>query len=636
MQFKPTLFILISLFTFVSLNAQKIKIPKSYSNIKYKKGVLGIKKGKEFYPDVSFDPTYVYSKIAEPEIKGDQKGITIDFKDKKINGTVYFGLIKSSNIKYPLPVFFKRKAKVKEGKVYLKLTKLSGKYDFTDWEKNKKMAVGYRYINEKGRMIYDGVLNLKINSNGVFIEDIYLIEGPFINQVTENSLLISFKTNKKIIAQIKVNDEVYSDIVPVKNHEIRITNLKPQTSYNYTLLYDDYKEHYQFETAPKKGCRGEFVFAYTSDSRGGAGGGERDIFGVNGYIMKKMMMLAAYKNAKFFQFTGDLINGYSGSNDETDLQYLNWKRAVENYWHYAPIYIGMGNHEAVQKIFKRTDYKGDVFYKGFVYVDKFPFDKYSSESTFARNFSMFKSDLISEDNNKYDPSRSTQDFPSYSENVYDYTYGNVAMIVMNSNYWYASSTNDIPLTSGNVHGYIMDNQLKWLKKTIEKHETDPDIDHIFVTFHTPAFPNAGHKKDDMWYDGNNAIRPYISGKPVEKGIIERRDEILDILVNQSKKFVALLNGDEHNYTRLEIDNNSDIYPENWTGKKLKFKRKFIQITNGSAGAPYYALEELPWTKDVKKFSTLHALTLFKIKGQKVEIEVINPDTFEIIEKVRLR
>jgi hypothetical protein len=39
---------------------------------------------------------------------------------------------------------------------------------------------------------------------------------------------------------------------------------------------------------------------------------------------------------------------------------------------------------------------------------------------------------------------------------------------------------------------------------------------------------------------------------------------------------------------------------------------------------------------VKKFSTLNALMLFKIDGKKVYLEVINPDTFEIIEKVCIK
>ncbi len=620
----------------VSIQAQKVKIPKSYSNIKYVKGEMGIKFNKTFNPEEKVNPIYTYSNIVDAKIKGNKQGIFIDFKNEKISGKLVYGLIKYDHVKYPTPIFFKKTAKVTKGKASINLTKLSGKYDFVDWENTKKLTLGYRYINQKGEVIYDGKINIKIDNQGKFVPDVSLIEGPFVTLLKEDGATISFKTDKPIIAQIKVEDEVFSDAVPVTQHEIKLADLKPTTKYNYTILYGDWKENYGLETANKKGSRNKFVFAYASDSRAGQGGGERNLFGTNSYVVKKMFNYANKLDAAFFQFTGDLINGYSGSTDKQNLEYLNWKHSISNFWRYKPVYIGMGNHENIERIFKRTGYKGHSYYLGHIFVDRFPFDTQSQEVTFANNFTLPKSDLKSEDNNKYDPSHRTTDFPSYEETVYDYTYGNLAMIVMNSNYWYASSTKDIPVTSGNVHGYIMDNQVEWLKKTIKKYENDKDIDHIIVTFHTPAFPNAGHAEDDMWYGGNNKIRPYIAGKPVDKGIIERRDELLDILVNQSKKFVVLLCGDEHNYSRIVVDNHTNIYPKNWTGKKLKFSRPFIQITNGSSGAPYYALEKLPWTKSVQKFSTLYALMIFTVNSQHIDLKVVNPETFEQIEKVRLK
>ncbi len=627
---------MLSLFVAINIQAQKIEIPKSYSNIKYVKGQMGIVNDKQFYPEELSNPIYTYTNIVDAFVTGSEEGITIDFKNPKIKGHVDYGLIKMRNVKFPLPVYFKKNAKIKEGKAFIKLTKLAGVYDYTNWEKSKKLRLGYRLINEKGQTIYDGRLNLKVDEGGNFKKDISVIEGPYINQLQADGCVISFKTDEAVMSQIKIDGQVYSDIVPQTNHEIKVSGLKPQTSYNYQLIYEDWQEHYQFTTAPLKGCRSPFSFAYASDSRAGKGGGERDLYGVNAYVLKKMVMFADYKGAAFMQFTGDLMTGYNGSNDKQNLQLLNWKHAAGNFWHYKPMYVAMGNHESIERIFKRTDYKGHSYYLGHLFVDKFPFEKYSAEKTFADNFCLPVSDLKSEDNNKYDPSRKSIDFPSYKENVYDYTYGNLAMLVMNSNYWYASSTKDIPLTSGNVHGYIMDNQLEWLRKKIAQYEADKDIDHIMVTFHTPAFPNAGHAGDDMWYDGQNKVRPYIAGKQVEEGIIERRDQILDILVNHSKKFVVLLCGDEHNYSRLTVTNNTPIYPENWKGKKLHFSRAFKQITNGSAGAPYYSLQKLPWSKSVKKFSTLHALMLFKVDGQHIDMDVINPDTFEKIENVRLK
>ncbi|MEM9836659.1 MAG: hypothetical protein AAF828_09165 [Bacteroidota bacterium] len=70
--------------------------------------------------------------------------------------------------------------------------------------------------------------------------------------------------------------------------------------------------------------------------------------------------------------------------------------------------------------------------------------------------------------------------------------------------------------------------------------------------HSPVFPNGGHSKEDMWYSGINEKRPFIVGEPVEEGMLQRRDQYLDILINQSSKVIAIPTGDEHNYNWLKI------------------------------------------------------------------------------------
>jgi len=243
---------------------------------------------------------------------------------------------------------------------------------------------------------------------------------------------------------------------------------------------------------------------------------------------------------------------------------------------------------------------------------------------------------LSEDGATYDPSPQTIDFPTYRENVYYYIYDNVAVIVLNSDYFYAPSTNMLRYSSGGLHGYIMDRQLEWLENTVKRLEKDPNIDHIFITQHTPLFPNGGHVQDDMWYNGNNQYRPYVAGVALEKGIIERRDQLLDIIVNKSKKVVAVLTGDEHNYARTEISPEMNRYPEAYFSEKIELKRTIYQINNGAAGAPYYALEETPWTAWVSGFTTQNALVLFHINGEKVDMEVLNPDTLEEVDRLKLR
>jgi hypothetical protein len=314
------------------------------------------------------------------------------------------------------------------------------------------------------------------------------------------------------------------------------------------------------------------------------------------------------------------------------LQYANWKRAAEPFWHHFPIYVGMGNHEALEFSFRDTIDGRPIRMK----IDRFPFETESAEAVYMENFVMPENGPESEDGSRYDPNPKKTDFPSYKESVFHYSYDNVGVIVLNSDYWYSSTAPFIRFTSGGLHGYIMDNQLKWLEETLAMFEEDPNIDHVFVTQHTPAFPNGGHVQDDMWYGGKNDWRPFVAGKPVAKGIIERRDEILDLMINKSTKVLALLTGDEHNYNKVKISDQMQRYPEMYFAEKIVLKREMWQINNGAAGAPYYAQEQTPWTEHVTGFTTQNALVLISVDGAKVTMKVLNPDTLDLIDEAILR
>ncbi len=564
---------------------------------------------------------------------GTPEGISFDFGKKDFWGIIYYGMYPRHASKFPQPVFFKRSAKIIEGKADINLKNMGGKYDIADYESTGKLKLGYRIVNNKGNIIYDGKIIIK--GKGPFTVDLSITEGPFVNKVTGTDAVIWFNTNKPCSPSVEVNGMTFKAPSKMMNmmgdihHEIRVHHLKPGTKYKYTVHYGDNRESYSFKTNPEKGSRKPFVFAFTSDSRQGNGGGERNIYGTNAYIMKKMAALALSKGAAFFQFTGDMINGYSINVGEARLEYKNWKRNLEPFWHYIPFYVAPGNHEVTVTSFDDGSKYG-------LSVDKFPYNVNSGERIFADEFVNFENGPVSEDGSRYDPDKKNKDFPPYSETAYYYVYGNTAMVVLHSNYLYTPSTYNIPEIGGNVHGYIMDNQLAWLDKTLATLNKDSDIDNIFVTIHTPAFPNGGHSGDDMWYGGNNNIRPYIAGKPVKKGIIERRDEFLNIIVNKNPKVVALLTGDEHNYCRMKLTDKTPRYPENWNHKKLHLTRPLWQITNGSSGAPYYGQEKLIWSSSVEKFSTQYALMLFSVEGTKIKLSVFNPDTMEKIEEVYLK
>ncbi|MEM9325272.1 MAG: metallophosphoesterase family protein [Bacteroidota bacterium] len=604
---------------------KKNQIPGSYSKIKRDRQGLYFERGENKFYAREAVPKYTISQLlGQPQ--GTENGLLLDFGD--LTGTIVYGMIPYGQASHPLPVFRFEQTLV-EGKVEINIKEdFKYPYDFVGWSEKGNFTIGYRLIDEAGEVLFDG--EVAGAGTGPFTAESTLYEGPFVNLLQPNQVTISFETSTPVKARVEADGRSFEDAKASTHHEITVDDLSAGTKYDYTVYFGNLSQSYHFTTAPQKGSRSPFVFGYTSDSRHAPGGGERRIYGANGYIVKKMGALAYSQGAAFIQFTGDMINGYLTTPEETHLQYTNWKKSLEPFWHYIPVYAGMGNHEALGHIF--SDESGRVM--GF--IDRFPYDTQSAEVVMQQAFVNPENGPDGEDGASYDPDPDRVDFPSYKETVFYYTYGNVAMVVLNSDYWYAPSLTSNPFTSGGLHGYLMDNQMDWLRETIEQLEQDEDIDHVFVTQHTPAFPNGGHSRDDMWYNGNNDPRPFVAGKPMVKGIIERRDEYLDILANQSTKVVGILTGDEHNYNWLKLTNEVPIYPENYRFEKISFNRPIYQINNGASGAPYYAQEKLPWSAFTQSFSVENALCLFYIDGGKVTMKVLNPDTLNEIDNVVLR
>ncbi|MEM7656193.1 MAG: metallophosphoesterase, partial [Bacteroidota bacterium] len=606
--------------------AQVPAVPKVHSNIFRGEAGLEVRADGTVVPErLQSGGLSVQLLLGNP--KGSKKGINFNFGLPKLSGRMYYGFIPYGDSKHPQPVFFRKYAEIENGKSSINIADdLKGRFDMVGWAESGQGTLGYRVVDEGGLIIYEG--RVSFTGTGPFKVAPTIIEGPWVNQLTHHSAIISFTTNKKVKASLTVGDQTSEEQKASTNHEILLESLSPERAYSYTVQVEDHAETYEFTTAPEPGSRKPFVFAYASDSRSGQGGGERDVFGANFYIMKKIFALASQEDVAFMQFSGDLIDGYLTQPGAIDLQYANWKRAIEPFAHYFPVYISMGNHEALMRSFRSEQDR--------IQVDRFPYETESAEAVFARNFVNPTNGPKSEDGASYDPDPKRMDFPSYEENVFYSTYDNAAVVVLNSDYWYAPSTGAIPLVGGGLHGYIMDQQLAWFTETLAALEADEYIDHVFITQHTPFFPNGGHVKDDMWYGGNNKFRPYVAGKPLEKGIIERRDQLLEQAVNQSSKVIAILTGDEHNYARTEVGPETNIYPSIFKPGKIELSRTIYQINNGAAGAPYYAQEETPWTPFVSGFTTQNALVFFHIDGKSVNMVVKNPDTLEEIERFQLR
>ena len=560
--------------------------------------------------------------------RGTENGIAFDFGKPEFAGTLVFGLVPFHDTKYPQPVY-RTSTPIAGGKAEINIkTSITDRYDMVGWQKSGTGVIGYRIISQTGGMIYDGRVRFRYAGTGPFEIDVTKIEGPFVGNVGPRQAVISFQLDRPAPCAVVVGDRK----IPCKDgetrQEITIDKLQPARDYAYTVQYGANEETYGFRTAPLPGSRKPFVFAYASDSRGGQGGGERNFNGPNAYIVRRLMAVTASRGAAFMQFTGDLVSGYVTSPDQLTYELANWKRAVEPQAHWMPVYTGLGNHEAILREFSGAGARS-------VRMARFPYDTESSEAIFARELVNPENGPASEDGAVYDPDPSATDFPSYRRNVFWYQYDNAAMVVLNSDYWFTPSVAASPESGGNLHGYLMDQQIAWLEKTLGEIERNKTIDHVFLTVHTPLFPNGGHVGDAMWYSGNNTPRATVAGKPLAKGIIERRDDLLT-LIQKHPKVLAVLTGDEHNYNRTRLDATVPIYPPAWDKPKVELKRPFFQINNGAAGAPYYAQDVTPWSAAVSGFSTQHAVCLLIVEGPKVRIETVNPETLEVIDRAVLR
>lgn len=349
-----------------------------HTNIFVEDGKYVLKHEGKTYHEEQIEPYFTLSELEGINIvQGTEEGLSFSFPER-LNGLLYYGFIPEKNVRYRQPVFFKQYAEIADGKAVIKIKgNLEGKYDMINWSEKGIGTLGVRIENADGIILHDS--KIPFEGMGPFVLDTGIIEGPFIAQIFHDKAVIRFSTNFKCSASILCNGKSYSFYNEDQVHEITVDGLKAETEYDYAIEIGNRVEHYSFKTAPKPGTRKKFTFAYASDSRNGNGGGERNIYGANSYIIKKLVALAAYENSAFMQFSGDLIDGYLTSADEMNLQYSNWKNTVAPFAAYMPVVAGMGNHEALMRVFNDGSNYG-------VQVDRFPYETESAEKIFADNF----------------------------------------------------------------------------------------------------------------------------------------------------------------------------------------------------------------------------------------------------------
>ncbi len=472
-----------------------------------------------------------------------------------------------------------------------------------------------------------------------------LTEGPFIDLVTHESAVISWETDRASRGEVLVGDMEFSDDSVSNHHEILITGLRPDSRYVYKVRYSDdggITQTYQFRTAPAPGSQRAFKFGFMSDSRGGVGGGERSVNGVNYKDLTHFVAALYSKGADFICFGGDLVNGYTSDIRNFESQLETWKRAVHPVGAYIPVYEAMGNHEQVGDYYKVPDPEEEgAFFLTFTDGK----GERSAEVCFAQEF-------VNPQGSAYGfapPSPETrvpglggaETGPSYKESVYSFNYGNVHFVALNSNYWYTGQCdtagftrkyadkegNNIALRNlgGNREGYIRPNQLEWLERDLQAAQDDANIDWVFLYLHEPAFPNGGHLRDAMYWgtSGKGELGGYNNPDAPLGDVIDMRNRFWNVVARYDK-VLAVMFGDEHNYSRTLID--STIHPD--------YQNPVWQIVSGGCGAPYYVQDKsAPWSKKVESFAPSKHYCLFTVDGHQVSLTVYG-DAGQVLDHVK--
>ena len=467
------------------------------------------------------------------------------------------------------------------------------------------MTVCYRleiYVPSLQRTIfYDGRFTCHEDDSQAF-KVLTITYGPVVDCVTKTSAIVSLETDRpasaKVVVQAGTGKVVdFGTSEPTTRHEIMVSGLTPETSYSYQVLITadgvtTSSREFSFVTAPDKPAT--FAFAVMTDCRAAPGGTLHSYEGVNLQVMRELAMHTLTQNARMIFFPGDLVSGYTTSADQFARQLKAWAYAVEPAASLIPIYEGMGNHESCV----------DLYDDGTKYG--LAFDKQGADSTEA----IFGRVFVNPQNG---PEPEGPGLPPYAGNVYYVDYGQVRVVTLNANYWLGGFPEKY---GGNLEGYILPNQLKWLQKVLTEAENMAEISHVFVAVHEPVFPVDGHSGDAMWYDGGKPEQGHDRGY-----VIRRRDEIWQTVVDHPK-VLAVICGDEHNYTRQLITPETPVYLD---GKaNPSFRRSVWHLITGGAGAPLYPAGnvDVPWQSSLRKVIMAHHYLLFKVSPEQVIVKCI--------------
>ena len=221
--------------------------------------------------------------------RGTENGIAFDFRKPGFKGTLIFGLVPYHDTKYPQPVF-RTRSPSRTARPRSTSRARSGHLRHGGLAEDGGSGVlGYRIITATGGMVYDGRVRFK--GTGPFEVDVTMVEGPFVANVEPRQAVIWFELDRPAPCSVIAGARTLPCPEGETHQEIAIDGLsrRPTTP---TRCGTARTRSLTASARRRAGRAQPFVFAYSSDSRGGQGGGDRNFNGPNAYIMRRTMALA--------------------------------------------------------------------------------------------------------------------------------------------------------------------------------------------------------------------------------------------------------------------------------------------------------------------------------------------------------
>ncbi len=440
-----------------------------------------------------------------------------------------------------------------------------------------------------------------------------IVLGPFVDNVTEDSAVISWETDLSVrcsfarcfgdgslVTEVRTGF-VRQDLSPGP-WEREIYGLAPDTEVTYRVVLEDSatgerlpssSRTFTFRTAPAPGSDTPFRFAAMSDSRSGLADPLAAVEGCSWTGLRQLTQEARRQGASLMIFAGDLIGGYTASRVDFERQMRSWRRAVGPIAATIPIYPGPGNHDVLGPPPPPDTTR---------YIQHSHADENAPEVVFSEQF-------VNPTNGPGPEEIDGVEGPPYGETVYSFDWANAHFVSLNANYWWKRFNDINAEVPGNRMGNFMDGQLEWLDADLAA-ARERGQDHLFLYFHTPIFPNGGHLSSAMYH----------SGEIPE--MLEMRDRFLEIMTRHD--VLATFHGDEHHFCRMLVDGSV----------RESVSQPFWQITTGGAGAPFYGQQQTDWSDSVQAFSVQTHVVIVEVDGDDVTLRAIS-DTGEVLDEVSL-